>query len=168
MMTHLTTVAITAVFLSVSLFSFAQSNEDKKIDALYEQFRMSYKQADSAALDKLYWPDALYMSSNTAIENGRSAFMKKFGSYFNKLKEVKDSIDIVFQIEKRDYSPDGNMCADAGYFVFTRKGSKEQYATGKMVNIFTKRNGEWRFLIDMSGEAPKEVFKGSGTITHHY
>jgi ketosteroid isomerase-like protein len=145
---------------------YAQSSQTKQIDFLYKQFRISYQTADSALLDKLYWPDAVYMWSNTAIENGRNSFMKNFGSFFGKLKELKDSIDIVFQVEKRVFSADNTMCTDVGYFVFTRKGSKEQYATGKMVNVFTLRNGEWRFLVDMSGEAPKEVFKGTATISH--
>jgi len=155
---------VTALFLVCQVNS--QSTEDKRIDFLYEQFRISYQSADSALLDKLYWPDAVYMWSNTAIENGRGSFMKNFGNFFHKLKELKDSIDIVFQVEKRVFSADNTMCTDVGYFVFTRKGSKQQSSTGKMVNVFTLRNGEWRFLVDMSGEAPKEVFKGTATITH--
>jgi ketosteroid isomerase-like protein len=155
---------VTVLFFAYQANS--QSKEDKQIDFLYEQFRLSYQTADSALLDKLYWPDAVYMWSNTAIENGRNSFMKNFGSFFSRLKVIKDSIDIVFQVEKRVFSADKTMCTDAGYFVFTRKGSKEQSSAGKMVNVFALRNGEWRFLVDMSGEAPKEVFKGTATITH--
>jgi ketosteroid isomerase-like protein len=161
-MKKIVSVAIALLFV---YHADAQSKEDKRIDFLYEQFRISYQTADSALLDKLYWPDAVYMWSNTAIENGRNSFMKNFGSFFGKLKELKDSIDIVFQLEKRVFSADKTMCTDVGYFVFTRKGSKEQSSTGKMVNVFTLRNGEWRFLVDMSGDAPKEVFKGTATIT---
>lgn len=146
----------------------AQHNADKSIDLLYEKFRASYQITDSAALSNLYWPDAVYIWSNLAIENGRPVFMKNFGEYFKQLKALGDDIDIIFQIEKRSYSADKTMCTDVGYYVFSRKGSKEQRVTGKMVNVFTKKNGEWRFLVDMSSEAPKEVFKGKGTILKNY
>jgi ketosteroid isomerase-like protein len=155
------------LFLSLSNLH-AQKNDNKGVDAVYHSLRKSFLNLDSGLFKSLYRSDAQFLAFAGPIGNGTVEFMKGINGYFEEVKMKKDSIDILFQIEKRVISEDGNMCTDVGYFLTTRKGSKTEKSVGKMTNIFTRQNGEWKFLVDMSSDAPLEVFKGKETLLINY
>lgn len=142
--------------------------ENSIIDKLYTNFRESFQKLDTATILKIYWEDAQYLSFDTEIQNGSKDFIKGFATLFNDVKSVNESLDISFQLEKRQFSEDGTMCVDVGYFEFIRKGEKLRRGIGKMVNVFTKKDNEWRFWVDMSSNAPLNIFKGTGTLFKNF
>lgn len=156
------------IFWAITSFAYAQNTNEQAIDALYAKFRESFQKLDTALMASIYWKDAQYLSFDTEIQNGKAIFIKGFADFFNELKTSKDSIDITFQVEKRHFSADGTMCVDVGYFEFVRKGVKTNKGIGKMVNVFTKKENEWRFLVDMSANAPQKVFIGGGTLLKNF
>jgi ketosteroid isomerase-like protein len=123
---------------------------------------------DGVLLKSCYRTDAQLLAFAGPVGNGTIEFMKGINGYFEEVKLKKDAIDILFQVEKRVFSPDGNMCTDVGYFLSLRKGSKQEKSVGKMTNVFTRQNGGWKFLVDMSSDAPLEVFKGKETLLLNY
>jgi CubicO group peptidase (beta-lactamase class C family)/ketosteroid isomerase-like protein len=142
--------------------------DNEAIDKLYAQFRESIQQLDTAIMSAIYREDAQYLAFDTEIQNGKVVFIKGFSGLFNEIKNGKESIDITFQLEKREFSPDGNMCVDVGYFEFVRKGEKTNKGVGKMVNVFTKNETGWKFLVDMSSNAPSKVFIGGNTLIKNF
>jgi ketosteroid isomerase-like protein len=158
---------LVVLFLSLSNV-YAQKNDSKGVDVVYHSLRKSFNSLDSVLFKSLYRKDAQFLAFAGVIGNGTNDFMKGINGYFEEVKLKNDSIDILFHIEKREFSQDGSMCTDVGYFFTTRKGSKTEKSVGKMTNIFTKQNGEWKFLVDMSSDAPLEVFKGKETVLINY
>ncbi len=142
----------------------AQTEDDSQIDQLYEKFRSSFQNQDADLFASLYLEEAQYLIFDGAIGNGRKNFVPSTRSFLDEIKKKGDALDIRFQIEKRFFSDDKTMATDVGYFLFERKGAEEQADVSKMVNVFVKRNGKWRWLVDMSSNAPREMFKSNKTV----
>jgi CubicO group peptidase (beta-lactamase class C family)/ketosteroid isomerase-like protein len=142
--------------------------DNQTIDKLYAQFREGFQKLDTAIMSSIYWEDAQYLAFDTEIQNGKNVFIKGFSVFFNEIINAKESIDINFQLEKRQFSADGSMCVDVGYFEFVRNGEKINKGVGKMVNVFAKKENEWRFLVDMSSNAPSKVFIGGNALLKNF
>lgn len=155
------------LFLSLSNL-YAQKNDSKGVDAFYHSLRKSFLNVDSVLLKNCYRRDAQLLAFAGPIGNDTIEFMKGINGYFEEVKMKNDTIDILLQVEKKTFSQDGNMCTDVGYFLTTRKGSKQEKSVGKMTNIFNRQKGQWKFLVDMSSDAPLEVFKGTETLLINY
>ncbi len=162
------TLFLATFFLLIHHGVSAQTGDDAQIDQLYEKFRSSFQNQDAALFASLYGEEAQYLIFDGAIGNGRKNFVPGIQSFLDDIKKKGDTLDIKFQIEKRFFSDDKTMATDVGYFLFERKGSVEQVDVSKMVNVFVKRNGKWSWLVDMSGEAPREMFKSNTTVTKMY
>lgn len=130
-----------------------------EIDKLYELFSLSYQHKDIQLFQSIYLEEAQYLIFDGKISNGHNGFIPGTQGFFDEVQLAGDSLDIQFQIEQRFYSKDSTMVTDVGYFHFERKGSVEESSVGKMVNVFVKRNQDWKWLVDMSSNAPKEAFK---------
>lgn len=145
--------------------SFAQSDAEREIDQVYEQFSQAYDSLDAALVAPLYTEETLYLddSSEEGVRRGREEVLRSFRDQFATARERGSKLKISFRIIDR--AVDGDLAYDVGYYkyeAFPKEGDAFQ-AAGKFVTVLRRgSDGRWRFHVDAFSGAPLSAYEEAG------
>ena len=107
----------------------------------------------------LYTGDANYLAPGNVITDGREKIRENFASFFENVKKNGNTIEIKFQILKREV--DRTLGYDVGIYTINsfKNGAPLATSNGKFVVITKKIRNKWYFRYDSYSNLPKQINK---------
>lgn len=121
----------------------------KEIDAIYKTFSEAYRTLDVEKVANLYSENAAYLPPDNDILQGRAEIRPTFQSFFDYVKNERQTMTISFQIFQRKV--DKNLAYDVGIYTIRQYKDKKEVGIGqgKFVVVAVKdKDGKWRFQVD--------------------
>ncbi len=122
----------------------------KEIDAIYKTFSEAYRTLDVEKVANLYSENAAYLPPDNDILQGRAEIRPTFQSFFDYVKNERQTMTISFQIFQRKV--DKNLAYDVGIYTIRQYKDKKEVGIGqgKFVVVAVKdKDGKWRFQVDV-------------------
>lgn len=128
-----------------------------KIDGIYHQFSVGYRNLDAAAVANLYAETAAYLSPGNNVETGRPKILENFKGFFDSVRKGNGKLEISFRILQRQV--DTNLAYDVGIYtlISTNDKGESRRGSGKFV-VVAKRGKDdvWHFQVDGYSDLPKQ------------
>lgn len=155
---------IIILLFTFSLFIFAQTPDlvlengvksHKEIDSIYSTFTKGYRDLNVDLVANLYTEDANYLAPGNEMMDGRGKIRESFTSFFDYVKTNGETMEIKFQILKREV--DKRLGYDLGiYTINTFKDGKQiRTGQGKFLVVTKKIGNKWYFRFDGYSDVPK-------------
>ncbi len=125
------------------------------IDRVYQRFSAAYDSLDPDALADLYTEDALYLSPQGDVAQGREEIRARFARSFDRTRENRQQVAIAFSFVDRGI--DRDLAYDVGHFLLVRTvdGAEVSRSRGKFAVVLERgADGAWRFQVDAYSDAP--------------
>lgn len=120
----------------------------KEIDAIYASFTKGYRELNVDLVTNLYTEDANYLAPQNEMIEGRAKIRENFASFFDYVKQNGNTMEIKFQILKREV--DKNLGYDLGIYTINsfKDGKQVQTGQGKFLVVTKKIGKNWYFRYD--------------------
>lgn len=120
----------------------------KEIDAIYTTFTKGYRELNVDLVANLYTEDANYLASGSSMADGREKIRENFASFFDYVKKNGNTMEIKFQILKREV--DKNLGYEVGIYTLNsfKDGKQVQTGQGKFFVVTKKIGNKWFFRYD--------------------
>lgn len=127
----------------------------KGVDAIYATFTKGYRELNVDLVINLYTEDANYLAPGNEMLDGRAKIRESFGSFFDYVKENKNTMEVKFRILKREV--DKNLGYDLGIYTLNsfKDGKQVQTSQGKFMVITKKIGNKWFFRYDSYSNIPQ-------------
>jgi len=154
-----TCIFLAAIFiLACPSFTFAQNSElilgdgvaaHKGTDSIYQTFSEGYRTLKPEIVAELYTDNAVYLSPNDNITNGRKAILENFTRFFKNVRTRGQKMTISFHIFQRKVGK--KMGYDVGIYTinFYKDEKVVNVSKGKFVVVTIHgKDKKWRFQVD--------------------
>lgn len=127
----------------------------KEIDSIYTTFTKGYRELNVDLVTNLYTEDANYLAPGNEMTDGKAKVREGFASFFDYVKNNGETMEIKFQILKREV--DNRLGFDVGiYTINTFKDGKQiRTGQGKFLVVTKKIGNKWYFRFDGYSDVPK-------------
>lgn len=148
---------IIILLFTFSLFIFAQTPDlvlengvksHKEIDSIYSTFTKGYRDLNVDLVTNLYTEDANYLAPGNEMTDGRGKIRESFASFFDYVKTNGETMEIKFQILKREV--DTMLGYDLGIYTINtfKEGKQIRTGQGKFLVVTKKIGNKWYFRFD--------------------
>lgn len=157
-------LSLITILLCLGITSFAQTPDlvlengvkpHKEIDAIYANFTKGYRELNVDLVTNLYTDDANYLAPGKEMTDGREKIRESFTSFFDYIKKNNQTMEIKFQILKREV--DSKLGFDVGIYTINsfKDGKLIGSGQGKFLVVTKKVGNKWFFRFDGYSNLPK-------------
>lgn len=154
-----------SVLLSLAINCFAQTPDlvlengvkpHKEIDAIYATFTKGYRELNVDLVTNLYTEDANYLAPGKEMTDGRAKIRVGFASFFDYVKKNNQTMEIKFQILKREV--DSKLGFEVGIYTIKsfKDGKQIGSGQGKFLVVTKKIGNKWFFRFDGYSNLPNK------------